>query len=108
MSPNFPVQGAFQGTAGGAREGFVAKINPQGTALRFSTYLGGTLDDAVNAVGIDAAGNVYIAGETYSSNFPVKDAYQPRKSGVRLLNSSLGNAFFAKFSSDGATLVYVP
>ena len=106
MSSNFPVQSALQPTAGGAREGFIAKLNPTGTALRFSTYLGGTQDDAVNAIGIDTADNVYVAGETYSGNFPVKDAYQPRKSGVRLLNSSLGNAFFAKIAADGGALVY--
>ena len=105
-SSNFPLANAFQSGGGGARDGFVAKLNPQGSGLQFSTYLGGTLDDAVNAIGLDAAGGVYLAGETYSSNFPVKDAYQSKKSGVRLLGSSLGNAFFTKIAGDGAALVY--
>ena len=105
-SPNFPSVAALQPTAGGARDGFIAKLNSSGSALRFATYLGGNLDDAVNALALDSAGNIYAAGETFSGTFPVKDAYQPKKSGTHLLNSSLGNAFFAKITGDGAALVY--
>jgi hypothetical protein len=96
----------MQIAAGGARDGFVAKLVPTGNALKFSTYLGGSLDDAVNAIAIDANGGVHLAGETYSTNFPVKDPYQSRKSGNRLIGASLGNAFFAKMTGDGAALVY--
>ncbi|HEY2818020.1 MAG TPA: SBBP repeat-containing protein [Casimicrobiaceae bacterium] len=105
-SPNFPSVAALQPASGGARDGFIAKLNSAGSALRFATYLGGTLDDAVNAIAVDGAGNIYAAGETFSGNFPLKDAYQPKKSGTHLLNSSLGNAFFAKITGDGAALVY--
>ena len=52
-------------------DAFVTKINPSGTQLIYSTYLGGSLDDVGTAITIDAAGNAYVAGTTLSNNFPV-------------------------------------
>src|SRR5262249_17608725 len=64
---------------GGGRESFVTKINPTGTALGYSTYLGGTGDDVVNAIAVDAQGNAYLTGQTSSADFPTKSAIQTRK-----------------------------
>ena len=73
-SADFPVKSAFQATsAGGATEVFVSKINAAGSALVFSTYLGGSDQDAADAVALDPTGNVYVAGSTRSTNFPTKN-----------------------------------
>jgi len=64
------------------------------------------LDDAVNAVAVDGDGSAYVAGETYSADFPSRGGFQPRKSGSHLVNSSLGNAFVAKLGPAGNVLIY--
>ena len=71
QSPNFPVRNAFQANLAGARNAFVAKVMASGNNLAYSTYLGGNGSDAGNGIAIDSSGNVYIAGDTTSSNFPV-------------------------------------
>ena len=97
-------------------DGFVAKINPAGSALLFSTYLGGGDDDRAFAVAVDGAGNVHVAGNTASTNFPVTtDAFQSSLHGVGVvdLNNMLpggyfrapvgfGDAFYARFSPTGS------
>ncbi len=103
---DFPAIDAFQPALKGQRDGFVVKLDPGGSRIIFSTYLGGILDDAINAIAVDAAGNAYVAGETYSSDFPSLGGFQPRKSGFRLVNSSLGNAFVAKIDATGTALRY--
>src|SRR2546429_599548 len=87
---------------------WIAKGMPilRGRRLIYSTYLGGTLDESVNAIAVDQTGNAYIAGETYSSNFPVKNAFQPVKPGYLLINASLGSGFVAKLNPGGNALVY--
>jgi hypothetical protein len=105
-SDDFPVASALQAVRQGGQDGFVAKLNPSGTALAFSTYLGGSLDDSANAIAVDARGSAYVAGETYSADFPVRNAFQPTKAGYRLTNSSLGNAFVAKLLPAGDGFAY--
>ncbi|MGH8635586.1 MAG: SBBP repeat-containing protein [Burkholderiales bacterium] len=68
--PNFPTTpGAFQPTSGGG-DAFVAKLNPTGSALIYSTYLGGAGSDGGSGIAVDPAGNAYVTGDTYSTNFP--------------------------------------
>jgi uncharacterized protein (TIGR03437 family) len=55
---------------------FVAHLNPDGTQLEYSTYLGGSAADQGHAIAIDAAGNAYVAGETKSIDFPILSAFQ--------------------------------
>jgi hypothetical protein len=105
-SNDFPLVNAFQAAHGGGRDAFVAKLDAAGSRLVYSTLLGGTLDDAVNAIAIDANGYAYLAGETYSSDFPSKGGFQSQKAGARLINSSVGNAFVAKLAPLGDALVY--
>ncbi len=79
-SSNFPIAGAapLQSTYGGSGgvnwyhqgDAFVAKLNPSGNKLIYSTYLGGTQDDFAMAILVDAAGDAYVAGATASGNFP--------------------------------------
>ena len=81
-STDFPTSSPFQTTNRGGFDVFVAKLNPAGSALVFSTYLGGNGDDA-NGIAVDSAGNIYIAGDTESSNFPTTPgAYQTTFGGM--------------------------
>jgi hypothetical protein len=81
-STNFPVtKGAYQTTQNaistGAPNAFISKLNPSGSALLYSTYLGGSLSGQANALGVDGNGNAYVTGQTYTSGFPVtSNAYQ--------------------------------
>jgi hypothetical protein len=104
-STNFPVVSAFQSSYGGPRnsgfnDAFVAKLNPAGSALVFSTYLGGSETDDGGGIALGPSNTVYVTGKTHSSNFPVANAFQPLKGGVT------ADAFVTKFSAAGNTLVY--
>ncbi len=103
-SGNFPITSAAnqQTLAGGPIFGdvFVFKMNPTGTALVYSTYLGGSGDDLGWGVALDSAGNAYITGYTSSADFPITaGAFQ-----TRLTNSR--SAFVAKLNSTGSSLIY--
>jgi hypothetical protein len=70
-SSDFPTTlGAFNTLSNGSSDGFVTKLNPSGTALVYSTYLGGVGSDWGTGIALDGSGNAYITGETQSSNFP--------------------------------------
>jgi len=97
-SSAFPTASPLQSTLAGAKDAFVAKLNPAGNALVYSTYLGGANTDSGNAIAVDSAGNAYIAGGTYSMNFPVLSAYQTSIKGQQ-------NAFITKLGP-GGTLIY--
>jgi hypothetical protein len=104
FSHNFPTSHAYQPLSGGGEDAFVAKLNAAGNTLAFSTYFGGTggslgADERANAAAVDPAGNLYIAGQSSSANFPLTTgAYQTTSNGGV-------DAFAAKFSTTG-TLVY--
>jgi Beta-propeller repeat len=70
-SPDFPTTpGVFQSTLSGGADAFVTKLNPSGTALVYSTYLGGSGDDWGRQIAVDGNGNAYVVGGTYSADFP--------------------------------------
>ena len=54
----------------------MAKINPSGSAVVYSTYLGGSGGDAANAIAVDPSGNAYVTGNNYLGGFPLKDPLQ--------------------------------
>jgi len=101
-SANFPVTpGAFQSRLSGEEDLFVAKLNPTGTALIYSTYIGGSGREIANGIALDPSGQVYITGTTFSSDYPTTPgAFQPAPSSAR------AHAFVTKLSADGSTLVY--
>ncbi len=77
-SPDFPAVNAVQAAKHGTSDVFLSELNPQGTALLFSTYIGGSEDQGADNVTLDKAGNVYIAGLTHSGDFPTTPrAFQP-------------------------------
>ncbi len=98
QSTNFPMANALQSTLGGATNAFVAKINETGSALVYSTYLGGNNSDASSGIAVDASGNAYITGGTSSRNFPTANALQPTLAGS-------GNAFVTKIAGGQMRLV---
>lgn len=57
-------------------DGFIAKLSPDGTALEYSTYFGGSGADVSTAIAVDPAGNSYVAGTTNSSDFPLQNAFR--------------------------------
>ncbi|MEV0401817.1 SBBP repeat-containing protein, partial [Actinoallomurus sp. NPDC050550] len=102
-SVNFPVTaGAFQTTYGGGTfDAFVTKLNPTGTGLAYSTYLGGTRTDKGFAIAVDSAGNAYLTGATNSVNFPVTaGAFQTTYGGDTF------DAFVTKLNPTGTGLAY--
>ena len=96
----FPVtSGAFQ--RDGSFDAFVTKLNPQGSGLVYSTYLGGAADvDRGWGIAVDAAGSAYVVGDTNAGDFPTVNAIQPTYGG------GLGDAFVSKLAPTGSSLVY--
>jgi hypothetical protein len=98
-SPNFPIVNAWQPTFGGEADAFVAQLNPRGTQLVYSTFLGGGDDDELMSVVVDAAGRAYLAGDSASTNFPVVNPFQAELRGQK-------NAVIARLAPGGQTLEY--
>jgi len=86
-SPDFPTKNAFQPALGGplsATNAFVTKLDVDGDALVYSTFLGGSgFFDRGSAIAVDAKGEAYITGVTSSSDFPTKHAFQHHLKGTR-------------------------
>jgi hypothetical protein len=99
-STNFPVANALYNTLKGGLDGFVTKIKYDGSALVYSTYLGGTADDAFYAIAADQDSNAYVTGFTLSADFPTTSG--------SLAPTQPGNydAMVAKISADGGALTY--
>ena len=100
-SADFPTSNAFQSALAGSDDVFVAKLNAGGTALEYSTFLGGNGSDQGYGIALDNAGNAYVTGTTASSNFPVF----PSTNGIATaFGGGTGDAFLAKFFPRNAAL----
>ncbi len=98
VSTDFPTVGPYQGDQTGG-DAFVSKLNPAGTALVYSTYLGGDMSfDEAFGIAVDSAGAAYVAGRTNSTNFPTQDELQT--------NQPFFDAFAAKLEPSGSALAY--
>ena len=105
-SADFPtVTSAFQTTSGGDSDAFVTKLNPTGSGLVYSTYLGGSGADQSNGIAVDSAGNAYVTGSTVSTDFPTANPLQASCGGC-LAPFYAANAFVAKLNTTGSALVY--
>ncbi|MDQ1335758.1 MAG: hypothetical protein QG552_2708 [Thermodesulfobacteriota bacterium] len=98
-SSNFPTQNPYQGSLAGNQDAFVTKFEPSGTLLSDATYLGGSNYDGGYGIAIDTSGNVYVAGYTYSADFPTQKPYQAA-------NAGQWDAFITKFQGQDS-VIYV-
>jgi hypothetical protein len=97
-STDFPTVNPVQATKNGGAgpdTGFVLNLNTAGSALIYSTYLGGNLGERVQAIAVDSSGSAYVTGYTYSLNFPTANPFQPA-------NNGNVNAFVTKLGAGGA------
>lgn len=112
-SDNYPTLRAFQATRGGSgspiADGVVTVLSASGNSLVYSTYFGGSEEERVGDIILDAAGSFYIVGATRSTDLPIANAFQSSSKG-----GSIGNGFFlgpfdafvAKFVPDGSRLAF--
>ena len=111
-SRDFPVtRAAFATRFRGDGDAFVAKLDPSGRRLVYSTFLGGWTYDRGHTIAVDALGAAYVAGETISHDFPIsKGAVQPRCIPClpkgRRQRGYLPTIFVAKLHASGSKLVY--
>jgi hypothetical protein len=104
-SSDFPLVNPYQGTYPGSFNGFLTQVSADGSSLLYSTYLGGNGSDQPASIAIDSLGEVVVAGNTTSTNFPVANAYQATMSANQ--GGVFGNyGFVTKFSPNGSSLVY--
>jgi uncharacterized protein (TIGR03437 family) len=96
-SPDFPMVNALQASPGGGLDAFVTKLNPEGSALVYSTYLGGRTSEEAFGIAVDSAGSAYVTGAGASVGFPLVGPVQ-----------SCGDydAFVSKVNPQGSGLVY--
>ena len=100
-SANFPsTPGAFAISNAGGGDVFVAKLAPSGGGLVYSTFVGGSAQDEGRGIAVDASGNAYVTGFTYSSNFPTTTAAFDRTYGGN------GDGFAVKLNAGGSSLAY--
>ncbi len=100
-SSNYPItQGAIQTSLGGKTDAFVTKLNSTGTAVIYSTFLGGLDNDFSRAIAVDSVGSAFVTGRTHSIDFDVTaDAFQTVFLGV-------ADGFVAKLNATGTNLLY--
>jgi hypothetical protein len=104
----YPTLNAYQSTwtagsdpqYGNYEDAVVTKVNPTGTGLVFSTYIGGTGKDYANGIALDNSGAVYIIGYTSSSNYPTANPFQLAFAGGTY------DSFVTKLNPAGNSLAY--
>lgn len=102
-SKDFPTKNPFQATNNGAKDfaAFVTKLNPEGNDLVYSTYLGGSGENQEgNGIAVDIQGFAYVTGETTSTDFPLKNAFQATNKGPKF------TAYVTKLNTVGNDLVF--
>ncbi len=109
-SPNFPIvnqiPGACQGGCGASRDVFVSKINAAGSALVYSSLIGGSSEDRALGIAVDSAGNAYLTGFTDSPNFPIVNQIPGACNGSCGTDPVYSDAFVIKINATGSSLVY--
>lgn len=99
ISTNFPVSNAYQSVKRTEADAFVAKLNPEGSALTYCSYLGGdNLDEAFD-IAVNSQGQAWITGRTFSTNFPTQSPIQTYPGGPV-------HVFVAKFGANGNSLLF--
>jgi hypothetical protein len=102
-SDDFPMENPYQVMRGGFYDVFVTKFNQDGKTLAYSTYIGGSVSEGGEDIAVDASGNAFVTGDTFSTDFPTVNAYQGTYAG----GENDGDAFVTVFNSTtGSTLSY--
>jgi hypothetical protein len=99
FSTDLPTTNPFQTNKGWGYDAFVTKLSASGSALIYSTYLGGGSLDYGNKIAVDFPGNAYVTGYTYSTDFPTANPFQPANGGA-------SDAFITKINASGSALIY--
>ena len=100
FSSDFPTRtGAFDTTFGGGEDVFVTKMSRDTSTLVYSSFLGGSFDDAAHGLAVDAAGHAALTGRTQSDEFPTT-------AGAFDTTLDFIDAFVTRFSRDGSTVAY--
>jgi len=100
VSPGFPTVNAFQPAYGGHADAFLTKVDAAGTALVYSTYLGGSETDVAEGIAVDSSGNAYVTGYTNSAGFPTMNPFQAA------FARGDDDVFVTKLNASGTALVY--
>jgi beta-propeller repeat-containing protein len=100
-SRNFPMKNPYQAGRGGIRDAFVTALSSTGSALSYSTYLGGSDNDWGQAISLGTDGRTYVTGNTHSSDFPLKNPYQ-----AIFYGGGYPDTFVTALSSAGSALSY--
>jgi len=98
-SPDFPTVGGLGPTLNGTHDAFVAKVNPEGSALVYSAFLGGSAYELSEDIAVDGAGAAYVIGYTASIDFPTVGGLDSTYNGN-------GDAFVSKVDPSGGVLAY--
>ncbi|MPZ70986.1 MAG: hypothetical protein GEU71_15895, partial [Actinobacteria bacterium] len=104
-SADFPTSAPIQASNAGSEDAFVTKLNPSGSALVYSTYLGGSNGavalgvDIARGIAVDGTGAAYVTGSTTSTDFPTQVPFQP-------INGGGADAFVTKINDKGSGLLY--
>src|SRR5262249_45858297 len=100
QSTNFPTQTPYQPANAGNVDVFISKLDPSGSTLLYATYLGGSGEDDGMGIAVDNANNIYVAGVTASSNFPLLNPILPSYRG------GIYDGFITKLNAAGSALIY--
>lgn len=102
-STDFPVVNPYQSQLKGFVNAFVTMLNPQGNALVYSTYLGGSMAEKGYGITVDSVGNAFVVGRTTSTDFPTVSALQATNNAADL---GATNAFISELDPSGGTLLF--
>jgi hypothetical protein len=104
-SSDFPAVGTLQGYVDG-EDVYISKLSPDGSALLYSTFLGGEGHDKGRGIALDSSGRIAVVGETESSDFPTLNAYDSSYAGGSCASGPCDDVFVAQLTPDGSALRY--